>query len=89
LYIHIRTYNEFLVIYIGSFDTPSTPPSDIPPTELTEFTEAFGVEEPPTDFTDAHRWLGCVGFSHGIHGIHRSFWWRRASHRCTQMLTDG
>lgn len=22
LYIHIRTYNEFLVIYIGSFDTP-------------------------------------------------------------------
>ena len=31
--------------------------------------------------TDAHRWLGCVGFSHGIHGIHRSFWRRRASHR--------
>ena len=30
---------------------------------------------------DAHRWLGCVGFSHGIHGIHRSFWRRRASHR--------
>jgi len=24
LYIHIRTYNEFLVIYIGSFDTPSS-----------------------------------------------------------------
>ena len=23
MYIHIRTYNEFLVIYIGSFDTPS------------------------------------------------------------------
>ena len=23
LYIHTRTYNEFLVIYIGSFDTPS------------------------------------------------------------------
>ena len=43
----------------------------------------------PTDFTDAHRWLGCVGFSHGIHGTHRSFWWRRASHgfhRCTQMV---
>ena len=48
-----------------------------PPTEFTEFTEASGVEEPPTDFTDAHRWLGCVGFSHGIH---RSFWRRRASH---------
>ena len=26
LYIHIRTCNEFLVIYIGSFDTPSTHP---------------------------------------------------------------
>ena len=39
--------------------------------------------------TDAHRWLGCVGFSHGIHGIHRSFWRRRASHgfhRCPQMV---
>ena len=36
--------------------------------------------------TDAHRWLGCVGFSHGIHGIHRSFWCRRASHRCAQMV---
>ena len=33
-----------------------------PPTEFTEFTEASGVEEPPTDFTDAHRWLGCLGF---------------------------
>ena len=32
------------------------------PTEFTEFTEASGGEEPPTDFTDAHRWLGCVGF---------------------------
>ena len=57
-----------------------------PPTEFTEHTEAFGVEEPPTDFTDAHRWLGCVGFSHGIHGTHRNFWRRRASHRCTQMV---
>ena len=60
-----------------------------PPTEFTEFTEASGVEEPPTDFTDAHRWLGCVGFSHGIHGTHRNFWRRRASHgfhRCTQMV---
>jgi hypothetical protein len=28
LYIHIRTYNEFLVIYIGSFDTPSTKPTE-------------------------------------------------------------
>ena len=39
--------------------------------------------------TDAHRWLGCVGFSHGIHRIHRSFWQRRASHgfhRCAQMV---
>ena len=23
MYIHTRTYNEFFVIYIGSFDTPS------------------------------------------------------------------
>ena len=56
-----------------------------PPTESTEHTETSGGEEPPTDFTDAHRWLGCVWFSHGIH---RSFWRRRASHRfdrCTQM----
>ncbi len=39
-----------------------TPPSANPPTEFTEFTEISGVEEPPTDFTDAHRWLGCVRF---------------------------
>ncbi len=32
----------------------------------------------PTDGTDAHRWFGCLGFSHRIHGIHRSFWRRRA-----------
>ena len=38
--------------------------------------------------TDAHRWLGYVGFSHGFHRIHRSFWRRRASHRCAQMYTD-
>ena len=39
--------------------------------------------------TDAHRWLGCVGFSHGIHGIHRNFWRRIFSHgfhRCAQMV---
>ena len=50
------------------------------------YTEASGGEEPPTD---AHRWLGCVGFSHGIHRIHRSFWRRIASHRfhrCAQMV---
>ena len=35
-------------------------------------TEVFGVEEPPTDFTDAHRY----------------FWRRRASHRYSQMRTD-
>ena len=34
----------------------------------------------PTDGTDQHRWFGCVGFSHGIHGIHRSFWRRIFSH---------
>ena len=29
MYIHTRTYNEFLVIYIGSFDTPSTKPTKL------------------------------------------------------------
>ena len=48
----------------------------------------FACVSPPTDFTDLHRWLGCVCsptefteftevllrlFSHGIHRIHRSF----------------
>ena len=56
-----------------------------PPTDCTEFTESSGGEEFPTD---AHRWFSCVEFSHGIHGIHRSFWRRRASHRCAQMHTD-
>ena len=59
------------------------------PTEFTEFTETSGREELPTDFTDAQRTLGCVGFSHGIHRIHRNFWQRRASHRfhrCSQMF---
>ena len=37
-----------------------TPPSANPPTEFTEFTEISGGEEPPTDFTDAHR-LGGYG----------------------------
>ena len=55
------------------------------PTEFTEFTEASGRGYSPTDFTDAHRWLGCVGFSHRIH---RSFWQRIFSHRfhrCSQI----
>ena len=46
------------------------------------------LDNSPTDGTDAHRWFGCVGFSHGIHGTHRSFWQRRASHgfhRCPQI----
>ena len=30
------------------------------PTEFTEFTEVFGRGYSPTDFTDAHRFLGCV-----------------------------
>ena len=52
-----------------------------PPTDFTEFTEATGEEYSPTDFTDAHRWLGCVGFSHRIRRIHRSFWCKMFSHR--------
>ena len=31
-----------------------------PPTEHAEFTEASGCVYSPTDFTDAHRFLGCV-----------------------------
>ena len=57
-----------------------TPPSAIPPTEFSEFTETTGEEYSPTDFTDVHRWLGCVGLSHRIHRIHRSFWQRMSSH---------
>ena len=47
------------------------------------------LDNSPTDGTDAHRRFGCVGFSHGIHGIHRSFWRRIFSHgfhRCPQMV---
>jgi hypothetical protein len=48
------------------------PPGDAcSPTEFTEFTEISGVEEPPTDFTDAHRWLGCLDFCVEI------VWWLR------------
>ena len=35
----------------------------------------------PTDFTDLHRWLGCVVGSHRIHRIHRSLLLRRNSNR--------
>ena len=47
---------------VGGYGIPAipTPPSAIPPTEFTEFTEVSVGEEPPTDFTDAHRSLGCV-----------------------------
>ena len=56
---------------LGGYGIPAipTPPSANPPTEFTEFTEISGVEEPPTDFADAHRWLGCVGFCGEI------VWW--------------
>ena len=49
---------------LGGYGIPAipTPLSANPPTEFTEFTEISGVEEPPTDFADAHRWLGCVRF---------------------------
>ena len=53
--------------HLGGYGIPATP---TPPSEVL-----------PQMCTDAHRWLGCVGFSHGIHRIHRSFWQRRASHR--------
>ena len=59
--------------HLGGYGIPAipTPPSANPPTEFTEFTEISGVEEPPTDFADAHRWLGCVGFCGKI------VWWLR------------
>jgi hypothetical protein len=60
LYIHIRTCNEFLVIYIGSFDTPSTQPPNYLPTEATETTEVSDAKYSPTDCTDVHR-LGGYG----------------------------
>ena len=58
---------------VGGYGIPAipTPPSEVLPQISRMLTEASGVEEPPTDFTDAHRWLGYVGFSHGNHGIHR------------------
>ena len=59
------------------------------PTEFTEFTETTGEEYSPTDFTDAHRWLGCVGLSHRIRRTHRNDWWGIFSHRihgCSQIF---
>ena len=47
-----------------------TPPAANPPTEFTEFTEASGVGYSPTDFTDAHRFLGCVIGGVGMAGCH-------------------
>ena len=49
-------------VFVGGYGIPAipTPPSANPPTEFTEHTEASGIEEPPTDFTDAHR-LGGYG----------------------------
>ena len=78
-------------VFVGGYGIPAipTPPSAIPPTEFTEFTEASGRGFSPTDFTDAHRNFWRKRASHGIHGIHRNFWCRRASHgfhRCPQMV---
>ena len=72
--------------HLGGYGIPAipTPPSANPPTEFTEFTEISGVEESPTDFTDAHRWLGCLDFCVEI------VWWLRGygrdaipSYNCT------
>ena len=55
----------------------------------------------PTDFTDLHRWLGCVCspteftevllrlFSHGIHRIHRSFVASHSSINLESVLWEG
>ena len=56
---------------VGGYGIPAipTPPSAIPPTEFTEFTEVSGVGYSPTDFTDFHRWLGCVIGGVGMAGM--------------------
>ena len=46
-----------------------TPPAANPPTEFTEFTEVSVVGYSPTDFTDAHRFLGCVIGGVGMAGM--------------------
>ena len=46
-------------------------------------TEISGVEEPPTDFTDAHRWLGCVRDCVGTAGCHTLL------HLCKSVLSVG
>ena len=45
----------------GDAAVPAAPTEQsCPPTEHSEFTEASGRGYSPTDFTDAHRSLGCV-----------------------------
>ena len=77
--------------HLGGYGIPAipTPPSEILPRNSRNSQKLLAEKSLPQMCIDAHRWLGCVGFSHGIHGIHRSFWRRRASHRwhrCSQMV---
>ena len=90
--------------HLGGYGIPAipTPPSEILPRNSRNSQKLLAEKSLPQMCIDAHRWLGCVGFSHGIHGTHRSFWrrifshgihgthrnfWqRRASHRCVQMV---
>ena len=56
------------------------------------FTEVGGygipaIPTPPSEFLPQNPFQICLRkSSHGIHRIHRNFWWRIASHRCTQMV---
>ena len=77
--------------HLGGYGIPAIPtlPSEILPRNSRNSQKLLAEKSLPQMCIDAHRWLGCVGFSHGIHGIHRSFWRRRASHRwhrCVQMV---
>ena len=58
-------FTEFTELLSGGAAVPAAPTKHSCtninyPTEFTEFTETSGREELPTDFTDAHRSLGCV-----------------------------
>ena len=50
----------FLLRRVWHLAIPTPPAMGYYPTEYAEFTEPPGREEPPTDFTDLHRWLGCA-----------------------------
>ena len=60
------------------------------PRILWEDSFVAAIPTQPSEFLPQNPLQVCLRkSSHGIHRIHRSFWWRRASHRlhrCTQMV---